>query len=187
MPLLSSPTLYEYSKSADAPRFDETSCQVVYNPRVSPGRDFLSPCEWRGGGVQAESYKRDVGDALVKEYKKSKYSGELPLLPLLDDKPWAAKVISKRGVKGGNARKRWLSEAVGPSSARRTTLLKEDDASQNDRNLLHINRAVYNLGNLSVANRTSAKPETLGKNLKRGNRRSYRDNQERAQSTRRSW
>lgn len=41
-----------------------------------------------------------MGDAIVKKYKKSNYSGELALL---DKKPRALSVMSKREVTGGNA------------------------------------------------------------------------------------
>lgn len=106
VPLLSSLTLYERSKIADAldtMKFPDGSYIIREG---DPGEAFFL---LESG--EAEAYKRDVGDAPVKRYKKGDYFGELALL---DDKPRAASVISKGEVKVATLAKDGFQRLLGP-------------------------------------------------------------------------
>lgn len=106
VPLLSSLTLYERSKIADALDTMKFPTGSYIIREGDPGEAFFL---LESG--EAEAYKRDVGDAPVKQYKKGDYFGELALL---DDKPRAASVISKGEVKVATLAKDGFQRLLGP-------------------------------------------------------------------------
>ncbi|MCJ1347607.1 hypothetical protein MMC31_005835 [Peltigera leucophlebia] len=106
VPLLSSLTLYERSKIADALDTMKFPAGSYIIREGDPGEAFFL---LESG--EAEAYKRDVGDAPVKQYKKGDYFGELALL---DDKPRAASVISKGEVKVATLAKDGFQRLLGP-------------------------------------------------------------------------
>lgn len=91
VPLLSSLTLYERSKIADALDTQKFPPGATIIREGDPGEAFFI---LESGA--AEAYKSDVGDGkeVVKRYKKGDYFGELALL---DDKPRAASVVAAKG------------------------------------------------------------------------------------------
>ena len=88
VPLLSSLTLYERSKIADALDTQKFPAGATIIREGDPGEAFFI---LESG--EAEVFKSDVGDGVeaVKRYKKGDYFGELALL---DDKPRAASVVA---------------------------------------------------------------------------------------------
>ena len=94
VPLLSSLTLYERSKIADALDTQKFPPGATIIREGDPGEAF-----YLLESGKAEAYKSDVGDGkeVVKNYKKGDYFGELALL---DDKPRAASVVAAKSVDG---------------------------------------------------------------------------------------
>ena len=91
VPLLSTLTLYERSKIADALDTEKFAPGQTIIREGDPGEAFYI---LESG--EAEVFKSDVGDGkeAVKRYKKGDYFGELALL---DDKPRAASVVAAKG------------------------------------------------------------------------------------------
>ena len=91
VPLLSTLTLYERSKIADALDTQKFRSGATIIREGDPGEAFYI---LESG--EAAAYKSDVGDGkeVIKRYKKGDYFGELALL---DDKPRAASVVATRG------------------------------------------------------------------------------------------
>ncbi|MCJ1464890.1 hypothetical protein MMC07_003505 [Pseudocyphellaria aurata] len=106
VPLLSTLTLYERSKIADALNTQKFPAGSTIIREGDPGEAFFL---LESG--EAEAYKRDAGEAPVKQYKKGDYFGELALL---DDKPRAASVISKGEVKVATLAKDGFQRLLGP-------------------------------------------------------------------------
>ena len=106
VPLLSTLTLYERSKIADALDTKRFAAGSTIIQEGDPGEAFFL---LESG--EAEAYKRDVGPNPVKRYKKGDYFGELALL---DDKPRAASVISKGDVKVATLGKDGFQRLLGP-------------------------------------------------------------------------
>lgn len=100
VPLLSTLTLYERSKIADALDTRKFAPGETIIKEGDPGEAFFI---LESG--EAEVYKRETGDQVIKEYKKGDYFGELALL---DDKPRAASVIAKKG--GGEVKVAYLGK-----------------------------------------------------------------------------
>ena len=106
VPLLSTLTLYERSKIADALDAQKFPAGSTIIREGDPGEAFFL---LESG--EAEAYKRDAGPNPVKRYKKGDYFGELALL---DDKPRAASVISKGEVKVATLGKDGFQRLLGP-------------------------------------------------------------------------
>lgn len=106
VPLLSTLTLYERSKIADALDTQKFPPGSTIIREGDPGEAFFL---LESG--EAEAYKRDEGDAPVKRYKKGDYFGELALL---DNKPRAASVISTGEVKVATLGKDGFQRLLGP-------------------------------------------------------------------------
>ncbi len=106
VPLLSTLTLYERSKIADALDTLKFPPGSTIIREGDPGEAFFL---LENG--EAEAYKKDAGNAPVKRYKKGDYFGELALL---DDKPRAASVISKGDVKVATLAKDGFQRLLGP-------------------------------------------------------------------------
>lgn len=106
VPLLSTLTLYERSKIADALNTQKFPAGSTIIREGDPGEAFFL---LESG--EAEAFKRDAGEAPVKQYKKGDYFGELALL---DDKPRAASVISKGEVKVATLAKDGFQRLLGP-------------------------------------------------------------------------
>ena len=106
VPLLRTLTLYERSKIADALDTQKFPAGSTIIREGDPGEAFFL---LESG--EAEAYKRDAGEAPVKQYKKGDYFGELALL---DDKPRAASVISKGEVKVATLAKDGFQRLLGP-------------------------------------------------------------------------
>jgi cAMP-dependent protein kinase regulator len=88
VPLLSSLTLYERSKIADALDTKKFAPGETIIREGDPGEAFFL---LESG--EAEVFKAESGDKVLKEYAKGDYFGELALL---DDKPRAASVVAKK-------------------------------------------------------------------------------------------
>ena len=88
VPLLSSLTLYERSKIADALDTKKFAPGETIIREGDPGEAFFL---LESG--EAEVFKTESGDKVLKEYAKGDYFGELALL---DDKPRAASVVAKK-------------------------------------------------------------------------------------------
>ena len=88
VPLLSTLTLYERSKIADALDTRKFGPGETIIREGDPGEAFFI---LESG--EAEVFKKESGEQLLKQYKKGDYFGELALL---DDKPRAASVVAKR-------------------------------------------------------------------------------------------
>ena len=88
VPLLSTLTLYERSKIADALDTQKFEPGATIISEGDPGEAFYILEDG-----EAEVFKSDVGDGkeAVKRYQKGDYFGELALL---DDKPRAASVVA---------------------------------------------------------------------------------------------
>ena len=106
VPLLSTLTLYERSKIADALDAQKFPAGSTIIREGDPGEAFFL---LESG--EAEAYKRDAGSNPVKRYKKGDYFGELALL---DDKPRAASVVSKGEVKVATLGKDGFQRLLGP-------------------------------------------------------------------------
>ena len=109
VPLLSTLTLYERSKIADALDTRKFGSGETIIREGDPGEAFFI---LESG--EAEVYKNESGDQLLKQYKKGDYFGELALL---DDKPRAASVVAKRGdgeVKVAYLGKEGFQRLLGP-------------------------------------------------------------------------
>lgn len=106
VPLLRTLTLYERSKIADALDTQVFADGSTIIREGDPGEAFFL---LESG--EAEAYKRDMGPAPVKHYKKGDYFGELALL---DDKPRAASVVSKGDVKVATLGKDGFQRLLGP-------------------------------------------------------------------------
>lgn len=106
VPLLSTLTLYERSKIADALDTQKYPAGSTIIREGDPGEAFFL---LESG--EADAYKQEVGAAPVKHYKKGDYFGELALL---DDKPRAASVISKGEVKVATLGKDGFQRLLGP-------------------------------------------------------------------------
>lgn len=106
VPLLSTLTLYERSKIADALDTQKYPAGSTIIREGDPGEAFFL---LESG--EAAAYKQEVGEAPVKHYKKGDYFGELALL---DDKPRAASVISKGEVKVATLGKDGFQRLLGP-------------------------------------------------------------------------
>ena len=106
VPLLSSLTLYERSKIADALDTQKFPAGSTIIREGDLGEAFFL---LESG--EAEAYKAESGSAPVKRYKKGDYFGELALL---NDKPRAASVISKGEVKVASLGKQGFQRLLGP-------------------------------------------------------------------------
>lgn len=106
VPLLRTLTLYERSKIADALDTQNFAAGSTIIREGDPGEAFFL---LESG--EAEAYKREMGPAPVKHYKKGDYFGELALL---DDKPRAASVVSKGEVKVATLGKDGFQRLLGP-------------------------------------------------------------------------
>lgn len=106
VPLLRTLTLYERSKIADALDTQNFADGSTIIREGDPGEAFFL---LESG--EAEAYKREMGPAPVKHYKKGDYFGELALL---DDKPRAASVVSKGEVKVATLGKDGFQRLLGP-------------------------------------------------------------------------
>lgn len=100
VPLLSTLTLYERSKIADALDTRKFAPGETIIKEGDPGEAFFI---LEAG--EAEVYKAESGDKVIKEYTKGDYFGELALL---DDKPRAASVVAKKG--GGEVKVAYLGK-----------------------------------------------------------------------------
>jgi len=100
VPLLSTLTLYERSKIADALDTRKFAPGETIIKEGDPGEAFFI---LESG--EAEVYKNESGGRVIKEYKKGDYFGELALL---DDKPRAASVVAKEG--GGEVKVAYLGK-----------------------------------------------------------------------------
>jgi len=108
VPLLSSLTLYERSKIADALDTKKFPPGATIIREGDPGEAFFI---LESG--EAEVYKRESEDSVLKKYGKGDYFGELALL---DDKPRAASVVAgKKGeVKVAYLGKQGFQRLLGP-------------------------------------------------------------------------
>ena len=109
VPLLSTLTLYERSKIADALDTRKFGPGEIIIKEGDPGEAFFI---LESG--EAEVYKNETGNQVIKEYKKGDYFGELALL---DDKPRAASVVAKQGdgeVKVAYLGKQGFQRLLGP-------------------------------------------------------------------------
>ena len=106
VPLLSTLTLYERSKIADA----------LFTQKFTPGETIIQ--EGDSGDKfyllesgEADVFRKDSGPEPVKHYNKGDYFGELALL---DDKPRAASVVAKTDVKVATLGKDGFQRLLGP-------------------------------------------------------------------------
>lgn len=108
VPLLSTLTLYERSKIADALDTKKYPPGATIIREGDPGEAFFI---LESG--EAEVYKRESGDSVLKKYGKGEYFGELALL---DDKPRAASVVAGKGgeVKVAYLGKQGFQRLLGP-------------------------------------------------------------------------
>lgn len=100
VPLLSTLTLYERSKIADALDTKKFAPGQTIIKEGDPGEAFFI---LESG--EAEVYKNETGDKVLKNYQKGDYFGELALL---DDKPRAASVLAKKD--GGEVKVAYLGK-----------------------------------------------------------------------------
>ncbi|KAK4694100.1 cAMP-dependent protein kinase regulator, partial [Lecanoromycetidae sp. Uapishka_2] len=108
VPLLSTLTLYERSKIADALDTKKFPPGATIIQEGDPGEAFFI---LESG--EAEVFKRESGDSVLKKYGKGDYFGELALL---DDKPRAASVVAGQGgeVKVAYLGKQGFQRLLGP-------------------------------------------------------------------------
>ncbi|KAL6721447.1 hypothetical protein ACLMJK_000550 [Lecanora helva] len=121
VPLLSTLTLYERSKIADALDTQKFAPGETIIKEGDPGEAFYI---LESG--EAEVYKNETGSQILKEYKKGDYFGELALL---DDKPRAASVIAKNAggeVKVAYLGKQGFQRLLGPVEG----IMRRNDYSQ---------------------------------------------------------
>ena len=127
VPLLSTLTLYERSKIADALDTRKYGPGETIIREGDPGEAFFI---LESG--EAEVYKVETGDKAIKEYKKGDYFGELALL---DDKPRAASVVAKKGdgeVKVAYLGKQGFQRLLGPVEG----IMRRNDYSKGQANAL---------------------------------------------------
>lgn len=118
VPLLSSLTLYERSKIADALETQKFTDGQTIIQEGDKGEAFFMVEQG-----EAEVYKKDAGDKAIKLYKKGDYFGELALL---DDKPRAASVVSKGECKVATLGKDGFQRLLGPVEG----IMRRNDYSQ---------------------------------------------------------
>ncbi|KAL8928613.1 MAG: hypothetical protein Q9208_001847 [Pyrenodesmia sp. 3 TL-2023] len=118
VPLLSSLTLYERSKIADALETQKFSDGQTIIQEGDKGEAFFMVEQG-----EAEVYKKDVGEQPIKLYKKGDYFGELALL---DDKPRAASVKAKGECKVATLGKDGFQRLLGPVEG----IMRRNDYSQ---------------------------------------------------------
>ena len=118
VPLLSSLTLYERSKIADALETQKFSDKQTIIQEGDKGEAFFMVEQG-----EAEVYKKDAGDQPIKLYQKGDYFGELALL---DDKPRAASVVAKGEVKVATLGKDGFQRLLGPVEG----IMRRNDYSQ---------------------------------------------------------
>ena len=112
VPLLSTLAPYERSKIADALDTQKFGPGETIIQEGDPGEAFFI---LESG--EAEVYKRETGDKVLKDYRKGDYFGELALL---DDKPRAASVVAKKDggeVKVAYLGKQGFQRLLGPVEA----------------------------------------------------------------------
>ncbi|KAL8755347.1 MAG: hypothetical protein Q9199_003697 [Rusavskia elegans] len=118
VPLLSSLTLYERSKIADALETQKFSDGQTIIQEGDKGEAFFMVEQG-----EAEVYKKDAGEKAIKLYKKGDYFGELALL---DDKPRAASVAAKGECKVATLGKDGFQRLLGSVEA----IMRRTDYSQ---------------------------------------------------------
>ncbi|KAL8695211.1 MAG: hypothetical protein Q9218_000249 [Villophora microphyllina] len=106
VPLLSSLTLYERSKIADALETQKFPDGATIIQEGDKGEAFFMV-----EAGEAEVFKKDAGSEAIKLYKKGDYFGELALL---DDKPRAASVVAKGECKVATLGKDGFQRLLGP-------------------------------------------------------------------------
>ena len=102
VPLLSTLTLYERSKIADALDTKKFAPGETIIQEGDPGEAFFI---LESG--EAEVFKRESGEQVLKKYRKGDYFGELALL---DDKPRAASVVAAKGGEAGEVKVAYLGK-----------------------------------------------------------------------------
>ncbi|KAL8950086.1 MAG: hypothetical protein Q9222_003850 [Ikaeria aurantiellina] len=123
VPLLSSLTLYERSKIADALETQKFSDGQTIIEEGDKGEAFFMVEQG-----EAEVYKKDTGAQAIKLYKKGDYFGELALL---DDKPRAASVVAKGDCKVATLGKDGFQRLLGPVEG----IMRRNDYSQSGKEL----------------------------------------------------
>ncbi|KAL8732216.1 MAG: hypothetical protein Q9166_002964 [cf. Caloplaca sp. 2 TL-2023] len=118
VPLLSSLTLYERSKIADALETQKFNDGQTIIQEGDKGEAFFMVEQG-----EAEVYKKDAGEQAIKLYKKGDYFGELALL---DDKPRAASVVAKSECKVATLGKDGFQRLLGSVEA----IMRRTDYSQ---------------------------------------------------------
>ncbi|KAI4200558.1 MAG: hypothetical protein LQ346_002357 [Caloplaca aetnensis] len=118
VPLLSSLTLYERSKIADALETQKFTDGQTIIQEGDKGEAFFMVEQG-----EAEVYKKDAGEQPIKLYKKGDYFGELALL---DDKPRAASVKAKGECKVASLGKDGFQRLLGPVEG----IMRRNDYSQ---------------------------------------------------------
>ncbi|KAI4280928.1 MAG: hypothetical protein L6R38_004063 [Xanthoria sp. 2 TBL-2021] len=118
VPLLSSLTLYERSKIADALETQKFGDGQTIIQEGDKGEAFFMVEQG-----EAEVYKKDAGEKAIKLYKKGDYFGELALL---DDKPRAASVVAKGECKVATLGKDGFQRLLGSVEA----IMRRTDYSQ---------------------------------------------------------
>ena len=118
VPLLSSLTLYERSKIADALETQKFSDGQTIIQEGDKGEAFFMVEQG-----EAEVFKKDAGEEAIKLYKKGDYFGELALL---DDKPRAASVVAKGECKVATLGKDGFQRLLGSVEA----IMRRTDYSQ---------------------------------------------------------
>ncbi|KAL8713988.1 MAG: hypothetical protein Q9220_002134 [cf. Caloplaca sp. 1 TL-2023] len=123
VPLLSSLTLYERSKIADALETQKFSDGQTIIQEGDKGEAFFMVEQG-----EAEVFKKDAGSQAIKLYKKGDYFGELALL---DDKPRAASVVAKGDCKVATLGKDGFQRLLGPVEG----IMRRNDYSQSGKEL----------------------------------------------------
>ncbi|KAL8737764.1 MAG: hypothetical protein Q9181_001354 [Wetmoreana brouardii] len=118
VPLLSSLTLYERSKIADALETQKFADGQTIIQEGDKGEAFFMVEQG-----EAEVFKKDAGEQAIKLYKKGDYFGELALL---DDKPRAASVVAKGECKVATLGKDGFQRLLGPVEG----IMRRNDYSQ---------------------------------------------------------
>ncbi|KAL8634684.1 MAG: hypothetical protein Q9228_007734, partial [Teloschistes exilis] len=118
VPLLSSLTLYERSKIADALETQKFPDGATIIQEGDKGEAFFMV-----EAGEAEVFKKDAGDQAIKLYKKGDYFGELALL---DDKPRAASVVAKGECKVATLGKDGFQRLLGPAEG----IMRRNDYGQ---------------------------------------------------------
>ncbi|KAL9597158.1 MAG: hypothetical protein Q9219_005324 [cf. Caloplaca sp. 3 TL-2023] len=118
VPLLSSLTLYERSKIADALETQKFTDGQTIIQEGDKGEAFFMVEQG-----EAEVFKQDAGEKAIKLYKKGDYFGELALL---DDKPRAASVKAKGECKVATLGKDGFQRLLGPVEG----IMRRNDYSQ---------------------------------------------------------